>query len=488
MKVLFLHPGCLMYAEIYLRLEPLGLELVAAAARNAGHDVRIVDLQVQRQEEYFRELEDWRPDAVGFSLNYLANVPEVLDLAIRTRRMMPEGFLFVGGHSATFVADEILAHAGGAMDCVVCGEGEGIVGQLLEAAETHRANLHTLPGIVTHVGRGPRMPLIDDLDAIRPARDLLRRRRRYFLGPFDPCGSVEFSRGCPWDCTFCSAWTFYGRTYRKVGVKAAVENLARIPEPGVFVVDDVAMLDPEHAHAIADEIERRKIRKEYYLETRSDLVLRRPEVFRRWRGLGLRYMFLGLEAIDDEGLRRFRKRTTIGSGFRALEVARRLGITVAVNIIADSQWDVPQFEAVRRWAASVPEIVHLTVATPYPGTETWAAEAHRLTTRDYRLFDIQHAVLPTRLPLEQFYRELVRTQEVLNHKHLGFAAGGHAFLHMARLLARGQSNFFRMLWKFHSVYNASRQAADHRREVRYQIALPDGGQVGSLPHTAQIVV
>ena len=58
------------------------MELVAATARNAGHDVRIVDLQVQRQEEYFRELKDWRPDAVGFSLNYLANVPEVLDLAI----------------------------------------------------------------------------------------------------------------------------------------------------------------------------------------------------------------------------------------------------------------------------------------------------------------------------------------------------------------------------------------------------------------------
>jgi len=509
MKVLFLHPGCLMYAEIYLRLEPLGLELVAAAARNAGHDVRIVDLQVQRQEEYFRELKDWRPDAVGFSLNYLANAPEVLDLAIRTRRIVPEAFLFAGGHSATFVAGEILAHAGGALDCVVCGEGEGIVGQLLEAAENHREKLYTLPGIVTREKArtgasqdaggtpapqfgtpvpqcGTRTPLIDNLGTVRPARDLLRRRRRYFLGPFDPCGSVEFSRGCPWDCTFCSAWTFYGRTYRKVGVEAAVENLARIPEPGVFVVDDVAMLDPEHAQTIADEIERRKIHKEYYLETRSDLVLRHPEVFRRWRGLGLRYMFLGLEAIDDDALRRFRKRTNVGSGFQALEVARRLGITVAVNIIADPQWDMGQFEAVRRWAASVPEIVHLTVATPYPGTETWAAEAHRLTTRDYRLFDIQHAVLPTRLPLDLFYRELVRTQEVLNRKHLGFAAGGHAFIHMARLLARGQSNFVRMLWKFHRVYNASRQAADHRREVRYEIALPEIGQVGNLPHATRV--
>ena len=72
---------------------------------------------------------------------------------------------------------------------------------------------------------------------------------------------------------------------------------------GRVVVDDVAFLDADHAHAIADEIDRRKIRKEYYLETRSDLLLRHREVFRRWRKLGLRYIFLGLEALDDEGLR-----------------------------------------------------------------------------------------------------------------------------------------------------------------------------------------
>jgi hypothetical protein len=52
-----------------------------------------------------------------------------------------------------------------------------------------------------------------------------------------------------------------------------------------------------------------------------------------------------------------------------LEVARELGLTVAVNIIADCNWDERQFEVVREWAMTVPEIVHLTVATPYPGND-----------------------------------------------------------------------------------------------------------------------
>ena len=157
----------------------------------------------------------------------------------------------------------------------------------------------------------------------------------------------------------------------------------------------------------------------------------------------------------------------------ALVVARSLGIAAAVNIIAQPQWDKRQFEAVRQWAISVPEIVHVTVATPYPGTETWLSEAHQLATRDYRLFDIQHAVLPTRLPLEKFYRELVRTQQVLNKKHLGLTAQCHALFRTIRLLARGQSNFVRMLWKFNSVYNPARQLADHHRPVRYEMALPE---------------
>jgi len=95
-----------------------------------------------------------------------------------------------------------------------------------------------------------------------------------------------------------------------------------------------------------------------------------------------------------------------------------------------------------------------------------------LTTRDYRLFDIQHAVLPTRLSLERFYEELVKTQQVLNMKHMGLTALRNTAGLAARSLARGQTNFVRMLWKFNGVYNPQRQLADHRRQVKYEMDLP----------------
>ena len=470
MRVLLVHPSPLMYSEIYLRLEPLGLERVGAAVRAADHEVRLLDLQIFDRADYLRELADFAPDAVGFSLNYLANVPEVLDLARETRRRRPACFVFAGGHSGSFIAAELLEHAAGALDCVVRGEGELIVPQLLEAIGD--ARLATLPGVVTPQGAGPAPLMLDDIDRFPPARDLTRRRHKYFIGVLDPCASAEFSRGCPWDCSFCSAWTFYGRRYRQGSPAAVAEDVARIREPNVFIVDDVAFVHPEHGFAIGRELERRGVRKQYYLETRCDVLLRNPEVFEYWQRLGLQYMFLGVEALDAEALRLHRKRVTPSDNLRALEVARRLGVTVAVNIIADPDWDEQRFAAVREWALSVPEIVHLTVATPYPGTEIWHTESRRLTTLDYRLFDVQHAVLPTRLPLDRFYQELVRTQAVLHRKHLGVAALRQTVTLAAGLALRGQTNFLRMLWRFNRVYNADRQHADHGRPVTYAMRPP----------------
>src|SRR6202011_5835684 len=121
----------------------------------------------------------------------------------------------------------------------------------------------------------------------------------------------------------------------------------------------------EHGMAIGREIERRGIHKRYYLETRGDVLLRNKEVFQYWKRLGLQYMFLGLEALDEEGLKAFRKRTTPKVNNQALEVARSMGLSVAINIIADPDWDESRFAFVREWAMSVPEIVNITVQTPY---------------------------------------------------------------------------------------------------------------------------
>ena len=476
MKLLAVHPGPLMYTKVFLRLEPLGLELVAAAAERDGHNVRILDLQVETHRAYFAAVRLWRPDVIAFSCNYLANVPEIVDLAKATKHLLPQCVIAVGGHSVSFTANSMLAHAEGAIDCVLKGEGEAVLPALLSAVAAGRP-FTGVPGAVTADGEGPPPIFVNDLDALTPARHLLRHRRKYFIGTLDPAASIEFSRGCPWDCAFCSAWTFYGRSYRLRSPERIADEMAAIPEPGVFIVDDVAFVRAEHGMAIAEALAKRNIHKEYYLETRADVLLRNKDVFREWRKLGLKMMFLGLEAIDEEGLKKFRKRVALDRNFEALDYAKSLGINVAINIIADPDWDAARFETVRQWCMEVPYVVNLSVNTPYPGTETWVTESRKLTSRDYRLFDIQHCVLPTKLPLTDFYRELTTTQQVLNRKHLGWNTLREAAPVFARLLLKGQTNFLRNMFHFSSVYDSDALLADHARHVAYELPLPPPTQL-----------
>jgi hopanoid C-3 methylase HpnR len=486
-RLLGVFPGVLHYSKIFLRLEPIGLELVAQAVRQAGHEVQLIDLQVEDHAAYHRMVERWRPDVVAFSCNYLPHVPEIVDLAKETKARFPKTFICVGGHSASFTAPSIIAHGEGAVDCVLKGEGEAAMPLLLDVVEGGGDPI-TVPGAVTADGEGPPPGFVHSLDDLTPARDLLRHRRKYFLGTLDPCATIEFSRGCPWDCSFCSAWTFYGRSYRLITPERAVEDLRSIREPGVFIVDDVAFLQERHGMAIGEAIARAGIKKQYYLETRGDVLLRNKEVFRFWKKLGLEYMFLGIEAIDAEGLQKFRKRVTLDKNFEALEFARSLGIYVLINLIADPEWDHDRFRILREWALELPEVVNVSVNTPYPGTESWVSDGAKVTSRDYRLFDIQHAVLPTKLPLAEFYDELVTTQRAFYRKHMGWKRLLKTAGVVGGQLMRGQTNFLGSLFNLERVFRPEYLVADHMRSVEYEMALPSPIAARPAPARASLYI
>src|SRR2546430_5164541 len=179
MRVLAVHPGPLMYTTVFLRLEPLGLELVAAAARECGHAVKLIDLQVENHSAFFRLIEAWRPDVIAFSCNYLANIPEIIDLSKDAKARLPRTVICVGGHSASFVAKAILDHGEGAVDCVLRGEGEAGVPPLLAAIEAG-TDLATVPGAVTASGNGPPPGFFHSLAWRLPAPRLLRHRAQKF--------------------------------------------------------------------------------------------------------------------------------------------------------------------------------------------------------------------------------------------------------------------------------------------------------------------
>ena len=104
---------------------PLSLLSLAGSLREAGYEPCLIDGALDRDfpETVVREI----PDALCFGGNYLANVPEIVDLAKSVKAALPNCFVFVGGHSASFIAPDLLRHSEGAIDCVLKGEGEASV-------------------------------------------------------------------------------------------------------------------------------------------------------------------------------------------------------------------------------------------------------------------------------------------------------------------------------------------------------------------------
>ncbi len=231
MRVLLVHPSALMYSEIFLRLEPLGLERVASAAAGrwsrcpAGRPAGLP-----------------RRQSCGASSPSSGPTPSAS--ASTTWPMCRRSWTWPSGSRYYF---PVAWSSSAATACrsspskssatrtepsTSCSRAKGETGApALLAALPDRA-LAEVPGAVTADGPGRPPKMLHSLDDHLPARHLGGRRRKYFIGVMDPAASIEFTRGCPWDCSFCSAWTFYGRSYRRLSADAAVEDMTRITRTG----------------------------------------------------------------------------------------------------------------------------------------------------------------------------------------------------------------------------------------------------------------
>lgn len=404
------------FAKILL-VEPLGLECVASALKLHQHEVELLDLRLDPPSTLVSHLRSLRPGAVGISCGFTTDVYSTLQTGRLVKTVLPDATVFVGGHHASLIPGDFL-FPGSPVDAVVIGEGEWCALELADALE-RGDDPGSVPGVMTlsNLGGGftPRPPRQDWESLPLPdRRATLRYRRFYHHGFASPSAAVETSRGCPFDCNFCSVWVFYQRRARRRSVERVLEDLHQVRALGeshVFFTDDIAFLERDSYEILGQEIRRAGLTMHYSCETRADLVVRYRDLFRLWKSVGLNTVFLGIERIDDQGLAAVRKRTKGGAAtnLEAIDILRAEGITPMTSLITDPGWDEHDFDRLE-------EFVHLarlpnptfTVLTPLPGTELWENCKDQLTTWDYAHFDVMHLVLPSVLEPTRFYERFAR--------------------------------------------------------------------------------
>jgi len=410
MKVCFLKApiGGIIGLEMITFVEPLGLECVAGALEPEGHDCSIVDLRIDGTERGMARAQAFGPDIVGLQCNFTTERYRALRLARAVKKEIPGALVVMGGHDVSRDPDWFLKPG---IDVLAVGDGEEIMPDLVAAHEEGR-DLEAVPGLILNLPSGPvatgPAPARRNIDELPlPARHLVQEYAgEYYINFRRPLALLETARGCPFKCNFCSVWKFHGSTFREKSPQRVVEELSQIEAPNIFITDDVFWLNVKRGWELAEALKASGIRKHYTIQTRSDIICKFPDLIEAWKECGRMTIFLGLEKVDDEGLASVNKSNTAEQNDCAIEILQDLDVGYTPNFIIDPSWNRGDFDKLKRWIDRTGAYNSgFTVLTPLPGTDLWNDVEKDVVTEDWELFDIAHTVLPTRLPLEEFYRE-----------------------------------------------------------------------------------
>lgn len=463
MKVLLVEPPISPYdipTGLAALPEPLSLAILSATI--PGHEVRILDMRLD--DDLDGEIRTFQPDLVGVTA-VTANLhlaKRVLDSA---KKINPVVKTVIGGHHASLVPEDCFDSDA---DAVVIGEGERTFPELVRAWEKGLA-LDSVSGLAYRsdgrfIFTGER-DLID-IGAMPPANRALtkRYRKRYFRGSWRPTASIIFSRGCPFRCEFCAEWKINKGKYRVRDPRAVVRELAGIEERFVHFIDDNTLENHKLAGELADRIKSEGLEKTYEVYGRSDTIVEHPDLIEKWRKIGLELVLMGLEAIDERRLQDWNKRISAKVNEEAVRILHRNGIEIAAYFIVDPDFSAEDFERLAEYVESS-GLTHpiYTILSPFPGTVLRSKRRGELITDSYRILDFFHTVLPTRLPLEEFYENFADLYDKAY-------SSGKA---LRRILKSKAFLSPRLLLKNRRLKNKLRELYAHHKEVTNLEAEPE---------------
>ena len=410
MKILLVHPAVSPRVSFqdFMLAPPLPLEILAACLPD--HDVRIVDLRCDGV--LTEELESFQPDVVGVT----CITPEVyaaMDVMREAKAYNERILTVVGGIHASLVPEDFQKEFA---DVIVLGEGETPLPEILMCHEKTES-FERVHGIRYREKddwfETPPREISTNIDGIPIAARQLTRRysKNYFSMTANPVAALMTSRGCPFNCKFCSVWKLFSRRCLYMSAHRILKELKTIETDYVVVCDDNFIQNSQRSLELYEMIKSEDIRKNYFVQARSDTIAQHPLVVEKWREIGVDEVLVGFESSNEDELAGMSKGGSAEHHQEAMRILDANGVKVLAAFIIDPQYEASDFlrlfEYIEHMQLLFPNVTiypRLSVLTPLPGTDLYSERHRELITRDLRLYDTLHAVLPTKLPREEFYR------------------------------------------------------------------------------------
>lgn len=377
---------------------PLGLGYLAAVAETCGLSCKIIDASLGRVKlnDLFQKIVDTSPEIVGISVNSYS-YKCALKLTDRIKSYSDKITVMLGGPTPSSIPLKIINSC--SADAIVVGEGEEILKEIIGNYRNRRPLFKDVKGVIYKNGtkvidNGPR-GFIKDLDSIPfPAYHLLPDMKTYkSRSRRKPVGPLITSRGCPYQCIFCSKDVFKN-VCRKRSPELVLEEIDMLVRKygakQIDILDDNFSVDKDRMERILDLIIERKYDLCINLQSGVRTENLDKYIIEKMRRANVWKLPIGVESGDPNVLKKIKKQLNLDKVLEITRIAKRNGIKTYGFFIIGLPGDTP--ESMQRtidFAIKMdPNIANFAICIPFPGTEL-----HKMVKRSGRfLIDVDNGI------------------------------------------------------------------------------------------------
>jgi len=362
--------------------QPLGITMIAAYIReNSNYTVKIIDAEVEMLSplEVSEIVKDLNPRVIGITA-FTTKMTSAIEIIRSIRKLNIDSIITIGGHHPSAIPEETLKET--KVDYVIIGEGYNPILDILNGK-----NVKNILGIMYFNGEkyinNGRSNLINLDELPIPAWDLLPMEKyrahhwqTWNIGKPNSFAVIFSSLGCPYNCNFCSVNVVYGkRNVRFLTPERFVENIEFLVENyGIQhfeIIDDTFTLNKKRVRKICDLLIQKKLNIDAWCFGRTDRVDK--GTLNKMVDAGINWVFLGLEAANNDTLKNVFKNQTQDVIYSATETIRNTGINLGGNFIFGIGNDtvLSMKETLNMALTIVPDWANFFIPMAYPGTEMY---------------------------------------------------------------------------------------------------------------------
>ena len=370
MKILLIYPDRYINTE-GRRIPPIlapPLNLLTVGALTPD------DVEVELIDERIEEIPwDKDFDLVGITA-LTADAPRAYQISDKFRKRGTK--VVLGGMHISVMEEEALQHA----DSVVIGEAEILWEKLIGDFRKNQ---------LKRVYKSDRFP---DLSFTPPQRrDLLSPKARYL-------NTLQTTRGCPYNCSFCSVPRVFGRKIRTKPLNTVFKEIIGFKGHSMFIIDDNILSIPSYIESLFDRL--KEFRKKWLAQASINLIGKYDKLLKLAKKAGCQGFFVGLETIKQENLKKFGKTHNIVEKYKEIvKKAHDFGVGIVGSFMFgfdDDDSDVFPYTMEFIKKAKI-DLASFSILTPLPGTPFFEQmeKEGRILTRDWSKYDGAHAVFRT---------------------------------------------------------------------------------------------